>query len=227
MRRWWRSAIIGLWLPGLVLAALCASAGSPARPLEAGTTAPLLSIKFGPSEIWKPSQSAVSALHQCQHQSISCVQPIMQQDGASADAIAFFQLTGWFLNEIQNSGVVQLATILNPWAANENLQPALLGGVPAIVYPAEQDFGPLAEHESGYADLQAAHPNITFWDPGPRPEPMTQSADGGQEFVFDYRLLDGCHACAILGYARFAFDFGPDGTFEGPRFLNITPNTGG
>jgi len=151
----------------------------------------------------------------------------MQQNGASADAISFFQLTGWFLSDIQNSGIVQLGTILDPWLANENSEPALLGGTPAVVLPADHVSQASVEHDPGYAALLAAHPNLMFWGFGPRVQPMVQSPDGGQEFVFDYRLLDGCHACAILGYARFGFDFAPDGTFESARFLGLMPSSSG
>jgi len=40
--------------------------------------------------------------------------------------------------------------------------------------------------------------------------------------MYDYRLLDGCHACAILGLARVAFEFDQDGTFYGAHLVEVT-----
>jgi hypothetical protein len=212
---------------GLLALLLAHGMANPGNRALAGSPRPILQLGFGASEIWSPSDSAVSALHQCQGAHLSCVQPIMQQAGAGPDAIAFFQLTGWFLSDITGSGPVQLGTIFDPWLANENSQPALLGGTPAVVLPNDHVSDDPVKRDPAYTDLLAAHPNLTFWGFGPRTGTTGQSADGGQEFVFDYRLLDGCHACAVLGYARFAFDFAPDGTFESARFLSLTPTSGG
>jgi len=222
--RWW---LLGLLLPLLLLCSLAASGAQRAVAGTAPAQPSLLSISFGPPEIWQPSTNANAALHQCQGAKVSCVLAVMRQDGASGDAIAFYQLTGEFMSSIQGPGPVQLAMTLNPWAANENVQPALVGGVPAIVRPADPANGSLAETASrdpDYAALLAAHPNMLFWSPGPKSQPVASSPDGGQRFTFDFRLLDGCHACTVLGFARFAFDFGTDGTFEGTSYLGTLPN---
>jgi hypothetical protein len=217
-----RGALLTVVVAGILAGAALGGGGRAARAQSS------LSIAFGPSDVWMPSRDATTALHQCVSANWTCVAQVMQQEGASADAMAFYQLTGWFLADIQNTGLVQLGTVFNPWAANENDQPVLLGGIPAVVLPhiaAQTDnFEGTVEHADGYDALKAAHPNIMFWAPGPKFVEMDMTDDGGQSFVFDYRLLDGCHACAILAYARFAFDFGPDGTNEGTRFLGLIPN---
>ena len=197
--------------------------------VHAQLASPSISVTFGLSEVWTPSNNAITALHSCQNQDFSCVQPIMQADGASDDAVAFYRLTEWFLADIQNTGVVQLATVFNPWRANENDQPALLGGMPIAIYPEQLSVGNQgdAENDPAYQALKAANPDLLFWTPGPSFEGTDVSPEGGQRFIFDYRLLNGCHACAILGLARYAFDFAPDGTFANARYLSIAPPANG
>ena len=35
--------------------------------------------------------------------------------------------------------------------------------------------------------------------------------DGAQRFIFQFNIVNGCHACGTGFVSRFAFDFGPDG----------------
>jgi hypothetical protein len=188
-----------------------------------------LEVTFGPSEIWAPDRVAVQALHQCQSALFACVQSVMTNAAASPDSVAFYHLTGWFLTDLQlavdssgePTGPVQLGTILNPWRANENEQLALVGGIPDVVYPEQAAESISLGRDPDYADLKAEHPDAMFWAPGPVIEEIATTESGGQRFLLRYRVLDGCHACAILAYARLAFDFAPDGTFQGVRDLNL------
>jgi hypothetical protein len=94
-----------------------------------------IQVSFGPEEIWQPSDTALQALFGCQPQATAtCVRQVMQADGASPDAVAFYSLTGWFLSDIMDTRPVRVATIMTPWRANENSQWALVGGVPAVIY---------------------------------------------------------------------------------------------
>lgn len=204
-------------------------AGHPTRPATAQSApaTPALSIAFGPSEMWVPSRDATIALHQqCTANSFtplfSCVQQVMLQDGASSDAVAFYQWTGWFLEDVKGQAPVQIGTILNPWRANENEQTAFLGGSPAVVQPEQEAAHLNIDQDPSYAGLKAAYPNLMYWAPGPTLEETSASPQGGQRFILDYRVLDGCHACAVIALARVAFDFAPDGTYEGHTFLNLT-----
>ena len=46
-------------------------------------------------------------------------------------------------------------------------------------------------------------------------------AGDGQRFVVGEDLRDGCHACAILGKARVAFDFDAAGKLRGVRVVTV------
>ena len=82
----------------------------------------------------------------------------MQNSGASADAIAFYALTGWFLSDLNDTGMVQLGTIFTPFRANENTQSALLGGYPPVIYP-EREIPPDAEVSAAFTSVRKLHPN--------------------------------------------------------------------
>ena len=184
-----------------------------------------LVIVFGPAQVWQPSPAAIEQLHLCADQALTCVRRVMEQHGATPDAIAFYHLTGWFLSDIKNTGVVQVGTILNPWAANENEQLALLGGVPAVIFPNEDaaTFGPSLPHNPTYAAIKARHKDAMYWPFGPTFVGTETSPTGGLRYLLDYTVLDGCHACAVLAHVRLAFDFTSDGTKMGVQLVAVIP----
>ncbi|HZT06721.1 MAG TPA: hypothetical protein VFC51_06795 [Chloroflexota bacterium] len=218
-------AAFGTLALAAVVAGVLLRDGEPARggtaqqPVDYGTPT-LLNVAFGPAQIWSPGEEVRADLFRCQ-QRLACVAGVMMADGASPDAIAFFHLTGWFLTDIQDFDPVQLGTIFVPWRANENTQMAFLGGMPAVIYPEQAGSALRPERDADYQAILAEHPDVLFWAPGPSFEGVEPTDDGGQRFLLKYRLLDGCHACAILGWAHAAFKFGPDGTYEGVRLLSV------
>ena len=75
-----------------------------------------------------------------------------------------------------------------------------------------------------YRAVLRRFPKAMLWpgDRGGPPGPEVRAdADGGQTFVVSYRLQDGCHACAIIGEARFGFVFDAAGTFRGTRLMSV------
>src|SRR3712207_1875662 len=74
---------------------LLAADGRAARG-QTGNQAVQLSIAFGPSQVWQPSPAAIGQLQRCTDQNFTCVRGVMQTQGASAEAVAFYRLTGWF-----------------------------------------------------------------------------------------------------------------------------------
>jgi len=187
---------------------------------KTGAPATRTPLGFGRQNIWHLSRAAITDLHKCTDPiRVDCVHSVMRQHGGSEKAFEFYRRTGWFLSKLKDTGgPVALAWVVNPWRANENEQPALLGGNPVLVYPEEEQV-PL-ENDAGFKALKAAFPKLMFWKSGPTLETKSVRA-GGESFVFRYRLLDGCHACAIRGWARIEFGFAPDGTYQGTKVLNV------
>ena len=175
---------------------------------------------FGQRHVWRVPDAAVEELHKCVGRiRLDCVKKVMRKHGATSEAFEFYRKSGRFLSELKETGgPISVATLVDPWRANENEQPALVGGKPPIVYPEEIEVDP--KTSSGFRSLQSKYPNVLFWKPGAVLE-ATNSTPKGQSFVFRYRLLDGCHACQVLGFARVEFLFAPDGTFRRATLLGV------
>jgi hypothetical protein len=194
----------------------------------------LISISFGPAQIWNllegtETRGRFDATYACAPKNPDyedCISQAMQQNAGTRDAFDFFKLTGGFLQDLQGDAAVKLGTIAYPFRANEITQPILLGGDPPVIQVENPDLYGAIEHDPGFTILQAQHPNLLFWGSGPALESASVAPDGSQSFIFRYRLLDGCHACAILGYARIEYDFFPDGRQQTLKLLNIveSPN---
>jgi len=175
---------------------------------------------FGSKQIWRLSDDAISELHKCSGTGrLDCVHKVMRRRGASEEAWRFYRRTGWFLSDLKDlGGRVGLASLVNPWSANENEQPAIVGGKPAVVYPENVKVSP--DSDAGFQAIRAEFPALLFWKPSPEFESNTITAEG-ESLVFRYRLLDGCHACAVRGWARVEFVFGPDGTYRRAKLLGV------
>ena len=152
----------------------------------------------------------------------------MQTAGASPEAVAFMrQLNNEaYLQKFQDTGHVGIAWVTYPFRANENSGCLLVNGTPSRV-----DVDNLSQlprdrlnADRAWKALLNKHPHATLWSgdrsgaTGVRAEPRS---GGGQRFVVDYRVLDGCHACARLGVVRYAFNFDANGTFQGARYLDL------
>jgi hypothetical protein len=208
-----------------------ATSEPPAPPTPTPEPGELISIAFGPQQIWNilngtESGDRVTAIHQCAPVDVDwndCIWQAMQQNGGSRDAFDFFKLTDGFLQDLEGEGTVKLGTIAYPWRANEIVQPILLGGDPPIVRVENPAVHPSVEDDPDYKRLERQHPDIWFWQTGPSLESASVEPDGGQSFIFRYRLLDGCHACEVLGYARVEYDFFPSGGLDikSPRLLGV------
>jgi hypothetical protein len=156
----------------------------------------------------------------------------MQSAGASREAVAFAKSLSdkgyGYLRDFRGTGKVGIAYVEYAFRANEMEGLFLVNGSPS---PLDVDGSSLISpddlsKDECYADLLRQHPKLMIF-PGERfhaTQPIEKSlGSGGQEFVVSYSLRDGCHACAILGELRLAFDFGGDGKFTRVRVVEATP----
>ena len=65
-------------------------------------------------------------------------------------------------------------------------------------------------------------PSLLLWEGGAELITMRYLPTGGQRFVFSFKLLNGCHACVIAGYAHIDFDFDASGNFSGTKLLRLS-----
>ncbi len=207
-------------LAAVVFAIVSAAAAPPATPI-------------GPDAVWAPPERFLKALHEdCDKAKAgafgACFVARMEKAGASPAAVAFARRTGdqGYLREFRDTGVVDVALAEYPYRANENQLCFLVNGDPPMM---DVDDASRLDREAlaatpAWASLAKAFPNLTIF-PGRRfgtTFPATQRLkSGGQRFVVDYALRDGCHACAIVGTLRLGLEFDVNGKFVGTKIMAV------
>ena len=184
---------------------------------------------------WQPSLRTLQQVRMsCPNLSFpalgECFAKSMRRYGASPEAIAFMHALNneAYLHIYVAAGKVGEAFVTYPFRANTNEGCLLVNGTPPQIDVDKLSDLPQAamKRDRNYAALAAANPHISLW-PGDRSDRTTviagTTAEGGQRFLVEYLLLNGCHACARLGTARFAFDFDADGKLLGIAFVAVRP----
>jgi hypothetical protein len=198
---------------------------------------------------WEPSPAAVQrARMSCPNLSFpalgECFARSMQRYGASPEAVAFTHSIAneGYLHVFVPAGRVDIAFVTYPFRANENEGCLLVNATPpdtstgrpgAVVRGSMIDIDNLRDlpqtamrRDRAYLALAASYPSVSLW-PGDRTDRRTVIAGttpgGGQRFLAEYLLLNGCHACARIAFARFAFDFDADGKLSEIKFIEVRP----
>ncbi|HEX4166417.1 MAG TPA: protease inhibitor I42 family protein [Bryobacteraceae bacterium] len=194
----------------------------------------LLFADFGQSAVWHPPANfRDTVLAACNNAGAGfgeCLARQMKVAGASADALAFTHVihNNGYIEAFRPVAQVSVAEVLYPFRANENYGNFLVNGQPPAIdvddltrLPAEA-----MKESPRYRQVAAGHPQASLW-PGDRSTPNTLLAllfaDGSQQFIADYRIQDGCHACAVLGQAFFGFSFDKSGKFTRVDFAGFNP----
>lgn len=187
---------------------------------------------IGADSVWHPPAGFLKAMHAAcdsrPEKMSACFLERMRAAGASAAAVAFAEHAGGlaYLRAFREAGRVDVAWAVNPFRANTNDIVYLVNGDPPMLDVDDaqvMDPEVLARHP-GYAAMRKAHPNLTPF-PGDRytRQAVRRMAEigGAQRFLVEEDLRDGCHACAVLGTARVAFDFDAAGKFRGVQTLTV------
>lgn len=193
---------------------------------------PQVSVRpVGPAAVWDPSPKILSAIRdKCGRGNPDglndCFLSEMQSAGASGQAVAFAKTTAdnglAYVRAFCKVGRVDIAYIEYPFRANELDGVLLVNGEPSLIDVDGQRF--LSQDnfskDPAYAALAKEYPQISIW-PGDRYHTSKTNGEnlesGGQTFVVEYTLRDGCHACAQIGTASLIFEFDEDGRFTGVR----------
>jgi putative hemolysin len=194
-------------------------------------------LKIGAEAVWQPGMQFMQSVRQaCSNAGLNygdCLISQMPGAGAPPQAVAFSKLLEkesdgqiGYMRDFRKTGRVDIAYVDYPIRANENQGCLLVNGSPPMIDV--DDFKLLDQNtmksDPSYTSLASKNPEVTIF-PGdrggttyPQLEPLPQ---GGQRFIVSYYLLKGCHACARLGTASFAFDFDSSGKFLGTKFLRV------
>jgi hypothetical protein len=208
----------------------------PAVSQTAETQSP--AEKIGPEAVWGPGMSIMQDIRQqCSaagQQFGECFVNGMQKAGASPQAVAFARLTDntGYVRDFRQIGPVDVAYVNFPYRANENQGAYLVNGSPQMIDIDDQSLlakDALAKN-AAYARLVKKYTDVTIW-PGNRNgtdyPSVKQLPQGGRRFTVNYLLRNGCHACAVIGNARFGFVFDRTGKFLGTKLVGVKPKTKG
>lgn len=204
----------------LLLAFAAAVAAQVAAPAPAPAPLPV-----GPGAVWAPPAEFLAKMHKACDKGPpagfgECFVSQMQKAGAPPPAVAFARSTEnqGYLREFRDTGKVDVAQADFPFRANQNQVCFLVNGEPPMLDvddPKWTSADALAE-DTTYAALLKRFPNLAVF-PGLRFGVTAPRAgnlkSGGQRFVVDYLLRDGCRACATVGALRVSFDFDVNGQF--------------
>jgi predicted secreted protein len=189
--------------------------------------------------VWNPSPDVIAAIRsKCAEgnpaPTENCFLTAMNSAGASPQAIAFSKslaATGViYLRAFRRVARVDVAYIQYVFRANELEGLLLVNGDPSPIDVDDESRYPETELQkySSYAALADKFPNVSIW-PADRSNPQLPKLDstgwGTQTFLVTYILRDGCHACAQIGTAIFAFGFDDQGKFQGVRVSSVNPAT--
>lgn len=180
---------------------------------------------FGSPTVWEVPIQVLNRM--CpNHGQVDCVANAMVRLGASPSAVDFFRFTRAFLMTYRSMGRVSLGQAEFPWAANDNVALVMLNGAPPAVW-AGGGIGPGdLQRAPEYRQIQRRFAQLRLSANTPRFEQMSRDAAGGQLFLFEIPLVNGCHACTTNYVARVAYYFAADGTYIAPpRVRNLCART--
>jgi len=229
-----------LLFAGFCSVALTITNAIPQSGTSASQSVAQASGKIGPSAVWPPPQDFIAKAHAACDKGnppnyAECFIAQMSKAGAPADAVNFTRLIYrqsdgqvGIMSEFHKVGPVDVARVKYPLRANDNYGLLLVNGDPAIL-----DLDDLKKLDrSGMEQnplYQAVRQKYTATDvwPGdrsgsawPQVKPLP---NGGQQFIVGYPLINGCHACAHVGLALFAWNFDTRGKFLGTKYVPTPP----
>ena len=229
-----------LLFAALILFALTITYAIPQSETATSQPASQLPGKIGPSAVWQPPQDFITNAHAACDKSnppnyAECFIDQISKAGAPADAVSFTRMfyrqsdgQVGIMTEFHKVGPVDAARVIYPLRANDNYGLLLVNGDPAIldVDDLKKLDRAAMEQDQLYQAVKQKYPKTDLW-PGDRSGsawPQTKPLPGGGvQFIVGYPLLNGCHACAPTGLARFSWDFDAKGKFLGTRYIRTPP----
>lgn len=227
----------------LIILAGCVAAAAQTTPASSQDAAQLKPAgKITAAAVWQPPADFLTKAHAvCDKGAGSasfpeCFMNQIAAAGAPEAAISFTRMLYkssdgqvGIMSAFKSFGVVDAAQVFYPLRANENDGLLLVNGDPAILDV--DDFQKLdrttMEQSPMFQAIKRKFTQTDIWpgdrsgsNPWPRIQPLT---GGGTELVVSYLLINGCHACAHVGVARFGWDFDASGKFLHTTYIPTPP----
>ena len=179
---------------------------------------------YGPESVWSPDSESQMKILQCISMGKkNCLLDIMKTSGASPAAINVADILDGegYLSSFEEKGAVDLAIITYPYRANDNFQPVLINGKPQLIFV--EEFGEIdITNDVLYPSLIGRYPQMMKWPGDSRYVGIENPHTGKISYYFAYNLVNGCHACEIVGTVLVAFDFKKNAKFIGTRLVGLS-----
>ncbi len=187
------------------------------------------------SALWQPGMSIMQNIREtcdtARHQNFgTCFLEQMKKSGATGNAIEFARMTGnqGYLRDFRKFGNISVAYSVFPFRANENQVCYLVNSPHEMIDIDDYKLMPVKEIQKNktYQKIFKKYPNVDIW-PGDRsgtnyPQ-YNHLSNNGIRLIANYQLHNSCHACEVIGYANFAFDFDRSGKFLGVKVIDVEP----
>ncbi len=193
----------------------------------AGDAQGLLHKQWTNAIVWKsPDATADTSIKACQ--AWPCLIDAMKTGHAPDEAIKFMQTVGLqaptdtvgYPIAFDGKGRVKVVTIFEPGLGMDGMNDfVFVNGTKEIVRPTD-NVDQIAETNPAYQGFKMQYPQVTPWD-GPAFQKEVILPDGSQQFQFQQTLLNGCHACAVLGSLDFSYNFDRRGHYTGVTIQSV------
>ncbi len=191
--------------------------------------------EIGKESIWKPDDVKIGNMREECSKDIypafeNCLIEKMQEYGASAKALEFTQLLMkakypfCFMSAFREMGKIDAAEVSCPFMANTMGFTLLVNGDPRIFQPGNYEYLKNIDisKDSRYPAIIKKFPKAELWFKG-NLITMNKTSGGGQQFVWEHLIMNGCSACETAGSALVTYNFDKTGKFIGVKLLGLNP----
>jgi serine/threonine protein kinase len=216
--------IAALGVVGILLLMLGRSGG-----IGTPKSAPVPTTQWSSGIVWKAPDGADQAIKECRDW--DCFFGVLARFSAPAETVAFLRAEqqiaptkdiGYPIS-FHGRGGVKAVEIFYPGLGMEGVTEFVFAnGADNILRP-KDDFDRISGSSAAYQQFRSSYPKVTPWD-GMDYVNEVNASDGSQQFQFKQTLLNGCHACSVLGTLKLGYNFDASGHFTGMVILGIDPD---
>jgi hypothetical protein len=215
-------------LPGRLAPWLATVAGVVALTVLVGQVQAFGLFDPGYSEkiVWKEPTAATQPLHDC-GSNLTCLTGVMKANGGAGAAVKFstdyatFQTDAGagYVSRFHELGRVDVAEFYSPLDGQSGtVRVVMLDKHRMIAAMSPQDVDKVYRGDPATAEIWSVFPQALVFS-----EQQFVSAsklpDGGQRIVLASIVLDGCHACDVIGNPQTAYDFNRKGELVSHKVL--------
>ena len=179
--------------------------------------------------VWKAPDGADDAIKGCKDW--TCLYGVLQRTGAPGETVEFLNAEqqaaptddlGYPI-AFRGSGRVKAVEAFDPGLGMDGTSEFVFVNGPDGILRPKIDINQVTGSSAEFQRFKAMYPQVAPWD-GIAFHKEVLLANGAQQFQFTQTLLNGCHACAVLGTLNIGFNFDESGHYTGMSVLGVDPD---